>query len=115
MNIALIIQKVPHIFNGAYSYNKIGCCKNIYLLFTHNAFIYPYSKFTCLGTFDVRTDNSLSITLSTLISSFLYIWSNFENALNNLSMYFINLNISGKTIKMNENIFICRAKTRVKS
>lgn len=87
MNIALINPKVPHIFNGVYNYNKIGCCINIYLLFMHNAFIYPYNKFTCLGIFAVRTDNSLSITLSTFISIFLYIRLDFfEIAINILLM-----------------------------
>lgn len=74
MNIAyLLLIEVPHIFKGDYNYRKIGCCINIYLLFIQSALIYPSNRLTCLGTLEVLTDKSLSITLSTLISSFLYI------------------------------------------
>lgn len=64
---------IPQILSGAYNSRKIGCCMKISLLFIQSAFIYPSSKLTCFGTLEVRTERSLSITLSTLISSFRYI------------------------------------------
>lgn len=68
----VLLIKVPHILRGASSSRKIGCCMKIYLLFTQRAFIYPSSRLTCLGTLDVLTERSLSITLSTLMSSLRY-------------------------------------------
>lgn len=69
----LLCGDVPHILSGASSSRRMGCCMKIYLLFMHNAFIYPSKRLTCLGTLAVRTESSLSMTLSTLISSFLSI------------------------------------------
>lgn len=69
MDITYINSEIPHIFRGASSSRKIGCYINIYRLRVHRPLISLSSRFTCRGTFEFLTDNSLSIMLSTLIST----------------------------------------------